>query len=165
MTRPLVLLKTEVSALMVAAGNTTPHFEGEELLRAHGAPPRCVWVSTVDKPSDVYKGGVNPPAIFAFDEQVEVHCWGQTRDAAYELRNEVLRAVRAAAAASVSVLPSGWLRPNRDTWAEEGHVYVLQLRLDQVPVPGKSAAEVTIESVEHTGDMAFPSGDQTGCSG
>lgn len=165
MARPVAELMADVAAIMAAQGDTTPHVEGEEHLRAHAEPPRCVWVATVDDPSDVYKGGVNPRAIFAFDEHVDVHCWGITRDAAYELRNKVLRAVRQSVKAAVSVKKSGWLRPNRDTWAEQGHVYVLHLTLDQVPVPEEAAGEATIESVEHTGDMGFPSGDQTGCPG
>lgn len=157
--------KDAVGARLVAAGDTTPHYLGAQWLVGNHAPPRYVWIGRTDAPGKhVSKVATNPPTIYGFDEGLSIHCWGFSDgadldyDAAYQLSRNVLTALRAEYGADLTVLQSGFLRPDQEGWLKRGQVYVLNVALS-VPSVAAIVPTVEISSTVPTTVAGFPSGD------
>ncbi len=165
--------KDAAKARLIAAGDTTTHYLGAQYLLGNHAPPRYVWVGRTDAPSaKISKIQTNPPAIYAFEEGLSIHCWGLRAtatddieldyDSAYTLSRNVLTALRAEYGADLTVLQSGFLRPEQEGWIKHGQVYVLNVAIS-VPSIGAIVPTVEITGHGHEGVMGFPAGDYVAC--
>lgn len=163
--RPVAAVRAEVQAALVAAGDVTPHFEGAEAISANNAPPRYVWVETTQSGEQkAALRGYNPPSVAATKEHVEIHCWGETRDQAYELRNNVLVALKRACGADVQLERGEWMhfdRSGNSAW--RGLVLVQEVSI-AIPVADEILPIAVITDVGHEVDIVFPTHDEVACS-
>lgn len=166
-------LVAEVAATLAAAGDTAPHRVGSKWLAANDSPPRYVWIPVRDTPSiEVPRANNNPRSIYSFREGISIHCWGvravQSDDAAkdfdvaWQMRNNVLVALRKAVKSDGEVGPSGFLDPERDNWIKHGQVYILNYTVG-VPVANKILPTAEIQGTEHEGAMKFFAGEEVVC--
>lgn len=169
---PLQALQVEVIALLAAdaeAVDSAPveHHFGEKFKAGSHAPPRYVWIPTRtrEQRATTQRAVDEPRALYSTAEYIEIHCWGSTFAQAFALRNNVLRALKQAAA-QIRIENAEWVRPSA-AWNQAGELYVLEIStsvatFDQYTDPhtGVYPAEntVVLESVdgeiELTSDLA-----------
>lgn len=123
---PLEELAAQAQALLVAAGDTTPHFFGEKHLAANYAPPRYVWVpsGTVTRKEIATRTRDDFRPLVSSIERIEVHCWGGSFRQAWNLRCNALVAMKRLGQADLVLESGDWLRPAQG-WNQAGEVYVL----------------------------------------
>lgn len=123
---PVEELASEVEALLVAEGDSTPHAFGEKHLAANNAPPRYVWVpaGTVTRKEVATRTRDDYRPVVSSIERVEVHCWGRSFAQAWALRCNALVAMKRLGQADVLLESGDWFRPSTG-WNQAGEVYVL----------------------------------------
>lgn len=159
---PLEALATEVAALLLTLGDTTPHAFGERYIAANVAAPRYVWIpsATVTRKEIATRTRDDFRPIVSSIERVEVHCWGKSFKQAWALRCNALVAMKRLAQADLVLESGDWIRPGTG-WNQSGEVYVLVCSL-VVPtidvVVDPSAAVIEIPAT----DGVVPTGYETG---
>ncbi len=129
----------------------TCHF-GPEYLVTEEAPPRIVWVPTMDRFDGPAKGGQNPRDIYSVPTGVDIHLWGAdaagtgVEGAAYrgamQLRDAVLNAMHAKIRGVGFSVTQG-LHPATDQAVTRyGWLYVLSITVG-IPVVRPVAATAT----------------------
>lgn len=161
-TRPIDTWAEEAAAINAQHGDTAEHHVGHEYLFRNLTAPKYVWVPVADVAVDQLPAG-QPESTVQFGEQVGIHCHGRNASQAYEMRNNIVRAlVEIAGVPTLRWLQSGW-RNDRDGGPQfDGAIYVLNVQVT-VPVPDEYGGSVEILGVEHEGVMGFESGDEPAC--
>jgi hypothetical protein len=165
MTWPWGAVMADVQTALTTAGVTAPWFEGYEFATANHAPPRFVWYPTVTEAEAAFRGGetIDPASLATGQERIEVRCWDNSHDAAWNLRTAFLRAIMNTALADVRWRGDVWLHADASSGVMfRGRVVVVQLQL-AVPVPETTPTAPTITGINQKSTLVHSSGDQTGC--
>lgn len=142
----------DLLALLTSAGVTAPMHLGARHLVELAAPPRIVWVPTTDTIGAPKNLGMNPRHLFTSDLGIAVHCWGESFDAALELRDAFVRAARRYAHALFTISGGGFYNPAEDAWIKLGEVYVLQCSFPLPITDSPASAVATPETLEAAGE-------------
>lgn len=177
---PVSVLREETAAALLAAGvgtydygehggvQSVPHLEDERDKARLVRWPRYLWVykgDRVDDKGQISHGPVRDIAPILHD--FEVQCWGKTRDMAFAMGHNLLKAWNDLAQADIGFTKSSWT-PSNATNAD-GYVYVVtgSLRsstedrfVDISTLPDAQDVSVIITSVEMQGYIEDGEGNQ-----
>ncbi len=138
--------------------SAVPHLEGKEDLANHKRWPRFVWAfGDTRNDDDGMIGGKQPRNIYPQRHDFEVHCWGRTRDMAFALQHNLLKAWNDVAQIDVGIVKGKWMPVSANT---DGFVYVVSAFLrsstedryvDYLTLPDASESSVVVTRTEGFG--------------
>jgi hypothetical protein len=139
----------------IADAMDVEHSIGAEKLLEHSAPPRVVWVPTKDRYDGPIQQSRTVRSLFTCHSGYDVHLWGESFDAARELRRSFLEVLMANAIASFEIGAGEWVGFDRPRWLKSGEVYVLSLTIME-PITAAPKSLVTVTSVAFDSTGAVP---------
>lgn len=114
------------------------------------APPRVAWVPSTGSSAAAEMTRSGPRSIGTLVQRVDLHCWGQNFDHAWQLQESVRRSLHRAASASVQFHSLRWLTQEDAAWLTLGEACLLTVDF-KIPLPARPLEpSVTIETIEHT---------------
>jgi hypothetical protein len=108
-----------------------PLLIGAETLNEHAAPPRIVWVPSVDQFTAAQQGEFYAASRLTCVAGFDVHVWGASFDAARELRRKLVDALHLEYSGSYSIVSAEWVAFDRPEWLRDGQAWVARVTLSE----------------------------------
>lgn len=122
---------------------------GARALEPERAPPNIVWVPTAETyegPTKTKYGGDVQRALLDSERTVDVHCWGDSLEAAERLRTLLVWALKQQAGGSVRWSGAKWFTQEEAQWLTRGEMLVVTVGL-MMPVLDFPATTVVVQAV------------------
>lgn len=156
----IVSLDTLAEAVMADVKGEIPQVTWEvstSAIPSHGSSPRVIWVPSRDRWGAGQKlprgGGSTGKALATVMAGVDLHCWGATRLATWELVHAVARALlrRVGWGPSLSIDGGQWLLSAGNQTAQ-GDAYILSIAvaIDVPALPAPRTVTITSTPIDNT---------------
>jgi hypothetical protein len=104
----------QFAAVSAALATVAPSHFGHHALARHDAPPRYVWVPTIDDFDREVWIGANPKSYGALLQHFEIHCWARDYAAAWRMRQALVTVFRRAISITYELKSATWA-PHADS--------------------------------------------------
>jgi hypothetical protein len=144
---PLEVLYDDTTARLTTLGSDLGHSLGEREVAAHTNINRYVWVPTrirVDQSGNYTAAVDQRRMLFPVVHVCEVRCWGQSREVAWLMASNLIKALHDAAAADIDLDSLTW------TDGDEGHTDFGHLLVVEFGLRGAIADEY-VDVAAYTG--------------
>lgn len=129
---PLEVLYTATVARLTTLGQTLEHLFGDRERAKHTNINRYVWIPTrirVER-DDVASVSVDEDRnLYAVTHLAEVHCWGQSREVAYMMASNLVKALHDVAEADLDLEDANWNDEPTEGLTDFGFLLVVEIGL------------------------------------